>query len=131
MTSNGPTPAHTRPEITTVTRQDIFKYLRSMSSPWWGELDEVTFLEDLYDLDRPQPEHSSRSIRADIQQHRFNNQDLDDDWIFKDARLGLANRPDEVLLAFLARMVHPEVAADTEEATAHVEKLNRLLALDG
>lgn len=45
--------------------------------------------------------------------------------------MGLADGPDEVLLTFLARMVHPEVAADVEEATAHVEKLNPLLALDG
>lgn len=131
MTSSDPAPAHTRPEITAVTRQDIFKYLRGISSPWWGKLNEVTFLEGLYDLDRPAPENSGFSIRTDIQQHRFNNDDLLDDWIFDDARLGLADGPDEVLLAFLARMVHPEVAADVEEATAHVEKLNRLLALDG
>ncbi|TQF01485.1 hypothetical protein E6W39_03520 [Kitasatospora acidiphila] len=132
MTSSDPAPAHARPEITAVTRQDIFKYLRGLSSPWWGKLDEVTFLEDLYDLDRPPSENSQLpTVRADIQQHRFNNFDLPDDWIFEDLRLGLSHGADEVLLAFLARVVHPEVVADVEEATGHVKELNRLLAPDG
>jgi hypothetical protein len=61
-----------------------------MSNPWWGQLDEVTFLEDLYDLDRPPSENSRLpTVRADIQQHRFNNDDLPDDWIFEDPRLEL------------------------------------------
>ena len=132
MTSSDPASAHEPPTITAVTRRDIFNYLRGMSSPWWGQLDEVTFLEGLYDLDRPPSENSQLpTVRADIQQHRFNNQDLPDDWIFEDSRLELSHGPDQVLLAFLARTVHPEVAADIEEATRHVEELNRLLALDG
>ncbi|GAA1222030.1 hypothetical protein GCM10009665_10310 [Kitasatospora nipponensis] len=66
-----------------------------------------------------------------IQQHRLNNDDLAGDWIFEDPRLDLVQGPDEVLLAFLARVVHPEVAADVEEALARAEELNRLLAPDG
>ncbi|MFD9195451.1 Shedu anti-phage system protein SduA domain-containing protein [Streptomyces phaeochromogenes] len=132
MTSSDPAPAHAQRSITAVTRHDIFSYLRGISSPWWGKLDEVTFLEDLYDLDRPTSADSQLStVRAEIQQHRINNYDLDDDWIFEDPRLELSDGPDEVLLAFLARTVHPEVAADVEEATKQVEELNRLLAPDG
>ncbi|PJM91429.1 Shedu anti-phage system protein SduA domain-containing protein [Streptomyces sp. CB01373] len=132
MTSSDPAPAHAQPSITTVTRHDIFSYLRGISSPWWGKRDEVTFLEDLYDLDRPPSENGRLpTVRADIQQHRINNYDLDDDWIFEDSRLELSDGPDEVLLAFLARMVHPEVAASIEEAMKQVEELNRLLAPDG
>ena len=132
MTSSDPAPAHAQPSITTVTRHDIFNYLREISSPWWGKLDEVTFLEGLYDLDRPTSENSRLpTVRADIQQHRINNYDLDDDWIFEDPRLELSDGPDEVLLAFLARTVHPEVAADVDEAMKQVEELNRLLAPDG
>lgn len=132
MTSSDPAPAHAQPSITAVTRHDIFSYLRGISSPWWGKLDEVTFLEDLYDLDRPSSADSQLStVRAEIQQHRINNYDLDDDWIFEDPRLGLSDGPDEVLLDFLARTVHPEVAADVEEAMKQVEELNRLLAPDG
>lgn len=132
MTSSDPTPAHAQPSITTVTRHDIFNYLRGISSPWWGKLDEVTFLEDLYDVDRPTSENSLLpTVRADIQQHRINNYDLPDDWIFEDSRLELSDGPDEALLAFLARTVYPEVAADIEEAAKQVEELNRLLAPDG
>ncbi|WP_240812808.1 hypothetical protein [Streptomyces sp. DASNCL29] len=132
MTSSDSAPAHAQPSITTVTRHDIFSYLRGISSPWWGKLDEVTFLENLYDLDRPTADNSRLpTVRADIQQHRINNYDLDDDWIFEDSRLELSDGPDEVLLAFLARMVHPEVAASVEEAMKQVEELNRLLAPDG
>ncbi|MEU3787738.1 Shedu anti-phage system protein SduA domain-containing protein [Streptomyces sp900129855] len=132
MTSSDSAPAHAQPSITTVTRHDIFSYLRGISSPWWGKLDEVTFLENLYDLDRPTADNIRLpTVRADIQQHRINNYDLDDDWIFEDSRLELSDGPDEVLLAFLARMVHPEVAASVEEAMKQVEELNRLLAPDG
>lgn len=96
MTSSDPAPAHAQPSITTVTRHDIFSYLRGISSPWWGKLDEVTFLEDLYDLDRPASENGwLPTVRADIQQHRINNYDLDDDWIFEDSRLELSSGPDE------------------------------------
>ncbi|MFJ2623882.1 Shedu anti-phage system protein SduA domain-containing protein [Streptomyces sp. NPDC087532] len=132
MTSTDPARAKEPPTITAVTRRDIFKYLRGISRPWWGELDEVTFLEGLYDLDRnPVGDSQLPTVRADIQQHRFNNDDLPDDWIFEDSRLELSDGPDEVLLSFLARVVHPEVAADVGEATKHVEELNLLLAPDG
>ncbi|MFD4413477.1 Shedu anti-phage system protein SduA domain-containing protein [Streptomyces sp. NPDC058476] len=131
MTSSDPAPAHVQPSITAVTRHDIFGYLRGISSPWWGKLDEVTFLEGLYDLDRPTSDSRIPTVRADIQQHRLNNYDLPDDWIFEDSRLELSDGPDEVLLAFLARTVHPKVAAGVEEAMKQVEELNRLLAPDG
>lgn len=113
-----------------MTRRDIFDYLRGLSTPWWGRLDEVAFLEGLYDLDRASSE-SSWTVRSDIQQHRLNNPDLDDDWIFEDPRLELCDGPDKVLLDFLARTVHPEVAAGVGEAMKQVEELNRLLAPDG
>ncbi|MFJ1562496.1 Shedu anti-phage system protein SduA domain-containing protein [Streptomyces mirabilis] len=131
MASSDSSPVHVQPSITAVTRHDIFGYLRGISSPWWGKLDEVTFLEGLYDLDRPSSDSRIPTVRADIQQHRVNNYDLDDDWIFEDPRLELCDGPDEVLLAFLARTVHPEVAAGVEEAMRQVEELNRLLAPDG
>ncbi|MFG3532773.1 Shedu anti-phage system protein SduA domain-containing protein [Streptomyces sp. NPDC047917] len=132
MTSTDPASANEPQTITAVTRRDIFTYLRGLSRPWWGKMDEVTFLKRLYDLDQPPVGDSQLpTVRADIQRHRINNEDLPDDWIFEDARLELSRGPDEVLLAFLVRMVHPDVAADVEEAIKHVEELNLLLAPDG
>ncbi len=77
------------------------------------------------------PRTADSTVRAVIQQHRFNNKDLPDDWIFEDSRFELFHGPDQVLFDFLTRTVHPEVAADVEAATKHVEELNRLLAPDG
>ncbi|OIV37689.1 hypothetical protein BIV57_09680 [Mangrovactinospora gilvigrisea] len=132
MTSIDRNRANEAPTITAVTRRDIFKYVRGISRPWWGDMNEITFLEGLYDLDRgPGGNKQVGTVRADIQQHRIKNQDLPDDWIFQDPRLELADGPDEVLLDFLARMVHPEVVANVEEAMKHVEELNVLLAPDG
>ncbi|WP_240045921.1 hypothetical protein [Streptomyces sp. L-9-10] len=61
MNSTDPARAKEPPTITAVTRRDIFKYLRGISRPWWGELDEVTFLEGLYDLDRTSSRRQSAS----------------------------------------------------------------------
>lgn len=120
--------------ITAVTRRDIFDRLRSAGRPWHGRLDEIDFLEGLYDL-RAMPSTDSRpqypTAREDIIQHRLNNFDWEDDWVFEDPRFGLLDGPDEVLLAFLARTVHPEVQTDTGIAARDVDELNKLLAPDG
>ncbi|MFF4819990.1 Shedu anti-phage system protein SduA domain-containing protein [Kitasatospora sp. NPDC001309] len=120
-------------KITAVTRRDIFDYLRGTGAPWWGRLDDETaFLERLYRLDElPSTDSRFATARGDIVQHRFNNEDWDDDWIFMDARLGLRSGPDEVLLAFLVEALHPEVLSDVDQASRHVDQLNRLLEPDG
>jgi hypothetical protein len=46
-----PAPQSTQ-RITTLTRRNIFDYLRGEGGPWWGRLDEIDFLGPLYDLDR-------------------------------------------------------------------------------
>jgi len=121
-------------KITQVTCRDIFDLLRSAGRPWHGRLDEIDFLDGLYDL-RAIPSTDSRpefpTARHDIGQHRINNLDWEDDWIFEDPRFGLLNGPDEVLLAFLARTVHPEVQTNTDLAARDVDELNKLLAPDG
>jgi hypothetical protein len=118
--------------ISLVTRRDIFDYVRGDASPWWGRLDEVAFLSRLYDLDvLPSTDPRYTSAGRDIWQHRVNNDDWEDDWVFHDSRFHLASGPDEVLLGFLAQMVHPVVQPDSERAAKIVACLNRLLAPDG
>lgn len=118
--------------ITPLTRRDIFDYVRTEGGPWWGRLDEVDFLARVYDLEEL-PSYDSRfeTASGDIWQHRFNNNDWDDDWVFSDGRFGLASGPDEVLLEFLSQMVHPVVQPDADRAREIVERLNELLAPDG
>jgi len=118
--------------ITPVTRRDIFDYFRTESVNWWGRMDETAFLARLYDLEAlPSTDHRYSTAWRDIRQHRELNYDWDHDWIFADARFGLASGPDEILLEFLAQVVHPVVQPDSDVVAQVVVDLNRLLAPDG
>lgn len=118
--------------ISQVTRRDIFDYIRTDGGPWSGRIDEIAFLARLYDLEElPSTDSRFATASGDIHQHRVNNYDWDDDWVFHDRRFKLGSGPDEVLLGFLAQMVHPVVQPDTERAAKIVEELNKLLAPDG
>lgn len=119
-------------QITAVTRRDVFDLLRRAERDWWGRLDEVAVLDALYDLDAlPSTDSRRPTARGDIIQHRVSNYDWEDDWVFEDPRFQLLEGPDEVLLAFLARLVHPEVEPDIDQAARLVDEVNRLLAPDG
>ncbi|MGW0648769.1 Shedu anti-phage system protein SduA domain-containing protein [Streptomyces umbrinus] len=134
MTESDASPApHRAQRITALTRRDIFDYLRGEGGPWWGRLDEIDFLVGLYDLDRlASTDPRFTTARGDIVQHRFTNPlDWDDDWLFEDPRFRLVDGPDEVLLSFLTRLVHPEVQPDVDQSSQRVEELNRFLGPDG
>ncbi len=99
---------------------------------WSGLLDEIDFLDRLYDLEA-MPSHDPRFDTAgrDIAQHRILNPlDWDNDWIFYDGRFGLADS-DELLLRFLAEMLHPFVRSDLAEVERLRVFFNAKLAHDG
>ncbi|WP_411139313.1 protein kinase domain-containing protein [Streptomyces sp. C10] len=126
-------PAGPPASITDVTRRHLFDALRSTGVSWSGSLDEVTFLRRLYDLDRLKS-HDPRftTVEGDIVQHRYNNpEDWEDDWVFGDDRFGLADGADEVLLRFLAEMIHPAVRTDPVEVRRLLAVVNHHLAPDG
>ncbi|MEV6105848.1 Shedu anti-phage system protein SduA domain-containing protein [Streptomyces sp. NPDC051940] len=134
MTQPNTSPApENQPRITAVTRRDIFDCLRDEGGPLWGRLDEIDFLEGLYDLDKlVSTDPRFATARGDIIQHRYNNpEDWPDDWVFEDPRFELLDGPDVMLLSFLARLVHPENEPDVDQSTRRVELLNRLLGPDG
>ncbi|MBF6216250.1 abortive infection family protein [Nocardia puris] len=117
--------------ITEVTRQAILDELR-LGKIWWaGRLEEPTFLARLYPLDQ-MPSYDPRFEHADgdIWQHRINNYDWDDEWVFTDDRFELG-RSDEKLLAFLAMTAHPVARPDRDEALTLVGMYNRHLRMDG
>jgi hypothetical protein len=119
-------------EVSDVTRRDLFDFLRDRPEPWWGRLDEISFLDHLYDLDSlPSTDSRHATAREDIGRHRIGNYDWDDDWVVADTRFQLADGPDQVLLDFLTYMAHPVVVPDAEKATTLVTHLNRLLSPDG
>ncbi|MFH2056470.1 MAG: TIR domain-containing protein [bacterium] len=113
-----------------MTRRDIRESLSSFNL--WGRLDDVDFLSRLYDLDGlPSQDSRFKTAREDIIQHRFANNDWEDDWILYDDRFGLSDGDDETYLRFLAELLHPLVRSDQEEVENLARILNSLLAPDG
>lgn len=119
-------------EITKTVRLNIFDALRLEKIYFGGALDDIDFLSRLYDL-KSMPSYDSRFSTADgdIWQHRLNNFDWQDDWVFGDARFNLTNCPDAEFLNFICEMVHPVVRPDFAEASAIVSHLNEQLQRSG
>lgn len=119
--------------VSRATRQNIFDGMRIEKVVWNGRLDEVEFLERLYDL-KSMPSHDSRYADAarDIWQHRVNNPtDWDDDWIYGDARFNLLHCPAHEFLRFLSEVVHPVVRPDRNDCLKLVQQINDQLRADG
>jgi hypothetical protein len=120
-------------DIPRVTRQNIFDGMRIDNVTWSGKLDEVEFLQRIYDL-KALPSRDTRfdDSSGDIWQHRVNNPtDWEGDWIFGDDRFDLLNGPSETFLRFLAEVVHPVVRPDRAEALKLVEHFNDQLRPEG
>lgn len=123
---------HPPRRITDVTRRRLFDVLSIGKVAWSGRLEEVQFLSRLYDLDAlASTDRRFRTAHGDIIQHRFNNDDWDDDWVFSDPRFELERGPDDVLLRFLAEMLHPIVRSDANEVQDLLRQFNEALRPDG
>jgi hypothetical protein len=119
--------------ITQVTRRKIFDTITLSKVFWKGRLEEPDFLARIYDLDTmPSTDSRYKTAAGDIWQHRVNNpQDWPDDWVFTDSRFGLQHGDDELVLRFLAEMLHPVVRPGEEEVVRLVNSFNEALARDG
>jgi hypothetical protein len=118
--------------ITPLSRRNIFDYLSMEKIAWAGRLDEPDFLGRIWDLsDMPSYDRRYSDAGGDIHQHRVNNWDWDEDWVFSDARFNLLGCADDRFLEFLAQMVHPVVRPSAEDSAKLVEELNRHLRPDG
>ena len=118
--------------ISSMIRQNIFDGIRLEGIFWAGKLDDVDFLSRIFDL-KSLPSYDSRYSNAagDIYQHRHNNYDWEDDWVFGDARFNLLHCEDEVLLKFLSETIHPVVRPDAEEASRLAAHYNEQLRPTG
>lgn len=114
------------------SRSAILDGLRIEKVRWWGELDEVDFLNRVVDLSKL-PSHDRRhsNMNGDVWQHRVMNDDWDNDWIYGDRRLDFLGCSDETFLEFLRQLVHPVVRPNTPEAEALAGKINAILKNDG
>jgi HEPN domain-containing protein len=113
-------------------RRNIIDGLKVDGIAWMGSLDDVEFLQRLWDLEAL-PSHDSRykDAAGDIWQHRWNNNDWDDDWVFEDKRFDLIDGPADRFLAFLAETVHPVVRPDRNQALDMVRNFNDQLRPEG
>ena len=79
----------------------------------------------------PSTDRRFSNAAGDIRQHRINNYDWSDDWVFYDLRFNLLHEPDDDFLRFLCETIHPVVRSDTDEAQSLADVYNRELAVDG
>lgn len=119
-------------KITEATRRDIFDLFIIENISWNGRLEEPEFLSRLFDLKSlPSTDGRFKDAYGDIWQHRMNNLDWDDYWIFSDKRFKLLDGDDEIFLRFLCETLHPVVRTDTEEVEQLHQRYNLILQNDG
>ena len=125
-------PGSERRMITEVTRRNIIDALRAKNVVWHGRLEEAEFLGRTFALSSlPSNDPRFQSFRDDIWQHRVNNNDWPDDWVYEDGRVGLLSCSDSEFLRFLCEMLHPIVRTDAHEVDDLVRLFNENLASDG
>lgn len=108
-----------------LVRQNIVDGLRLENVKWHGELNDVEFLSRLYELENlPSTDSRYKDAAGDIWQHRYNNDDWEDDWIFSDPRFNLFDGSAEAFLRFLCETVHPVVRPQREDTIKLVEHFN-------
>ena len=119
-------------DVSAVTRRNIIDGLKLDNVKWYGRLDDVEFLGRLYDLEAlPSYDSRYKTASGDIWQHRFNNDDWEDDWVYDDARFDLIGGPVVMFLRFLCELVHPVVRSDRNEALKLVSEFNDQLRREG
>lgn len=128
---NGFVVSFDEPQYDSISGNYIVSYRAKIS--YHGRLDELGFLERLYDLDN-MPSNDSRYSNAhgDISCHlRFGDYE-DEYWIFQDERFSLRQGDgDEALLHFLCMMLHPAVRIENSRWRDYLQKFNELLREDG
>ena len=130
--------------LTEITKRDIYELFRdgctvedlfhteNVQYPYYGRLEEIDFLERLYDLDNMKSIDSRHeNAKGDIIRHTINNDDYPYCWVFEDNRFGLANGSDEMFLRFICEIFHPLVRDEKKQWGLFLEKVNNLIKEDG
>jgi hypothetical protein len=118
-------------KISNITRRDIFDAMIIEGISWNGRLEETEFLSRLFDLSKiPSTDSRFKDANGDIWQHRVNNDDWDDNWVFSDQRFNLMYCDDATFLQFLSEMIHPIVRKDATEVSRLLQLFNEYLAKD-
>ena len=118
--------------ISKTTRKNIADAITVSDRRWQGNLTDSKMLSRIYDLSSL-PSHDPRFSDAagDITQHRENNYDWDDEWVFDDLRFNLMGCDDDKYLEFLSETIHPVVRPDLTETAELRDLYNNHLSNDG
>lgn len=115
-----------------ITRRDIVDALSAENINWNGRLEESEFLSRLFNIETlPSTDPRFKNAAGDIWQHRVNNDDWANNWVFFDPRFSLMNGDDDSFLAFLCETIHPLVRPDPTEAERICQIYNKYLRNDG
>lgn len=118
--------------ITEITRRNIIDELKVQGIVWHGKLQELDFLNRLYNFkELPSMDPRYKDMESDFRQHRINNYDWDDDWVYSDDRLGLMHGDDSVFLKFLCELINPVVRSDIKEVQNLLNTFNEHIKCDG
>ncbi len=118
--------------ITELTRRDLFDQLRADGFIWHGRLRELEFLERILNLKAlPSSDRRFENAADDIWQHRENNSDWGEDWVYSDPRIDLLHCPEERFIEFLCQTIHPIVRPDEAEVQRVLALYNEHLRGDG
>lgn len=130
--------------LTEITKRDVYELFRDgyieedifvtekVEYPYYGRLEELEFLERLYDLENMSSNDSRYSnAKGDIIQHTINNDDFPYCWVFQDDRFELNNGPDEIFLRFICEIFHPLVRDEKKKWGQFLNKVNELIRADG
>jgi len=119
-------------ELPRSVRTDIIDGLKMDRVIYNGQLDDVEFLQRIFDLKKLQSNDSRfEDAAADIWQHTINNDDWERDWVFADKRFDLIGGPTETFLRFLCEMIHPLVRPNRDEALRLANQFNDALRKEG
>ena len=129
--------------ITEITKRDIYEMFRNgitaydfhgskVEYPYYGRLEEIEFLERLYNLYEMESNDSRYSnAHGDIVQHTINNYDYSYCWVFMDDRFQLNKGSDEIYLNFLCEVFHPYVRDEQRDWKRFFNEINKLIRIDG
>ena len=120
-------------KINQIIRQNIFDISKILNISWQGNLNDIDFLERIFDLtDLPSYDSRHKNATEDIIRHRITNpDDWSSDWVFTDERFNLSNCADEVFLKFICLSLHPVVRDDQAQISSLFKEFNRLLKNSG
>jgi len=118
--------------LSRTVRRNILDGFRMEQVNVFGVLPDPEFLSRIFELRRlPSTDSRFKDAAGDIYQHRINNDDWDQYWVFDDDRFALLDGPADTFLRFLCEIVHPVVRPDRAETEKIVQHFNDQLRRAG